>query len=99
MLLQILQDLLPLDAKLPKDNYEAKKIIKDLGIGYEKIHACPNDCMLFWKENALDEACSVCGASRWKKSKVKKVRMKSKMIRMLCLRERRKVQIFYGGFP
>ena len=69
MLLQILQDLLPLDAKLPKDNYEAKKIIKDLGLGYEKIHACPNDCMLFWKENALDEACSVCGASRWKKSK------------------------------
>jgi hypothetical protein len=69
MLLQILQDLLPLDAKLPKDNYEAKKIIKDLGLGYEKIHACPNDCMLFWKENALDEACLVCGASRWKKSK------------------------------
>uniref|UniRef100_A0A2N9ESG6 DUF4216 domain-containing protein n=1 Tax=Fagus sylvatica TaxID=28930 RepID=A0A2N9ESG6_FAGSY len=68
-LFQILQDLLPLDAKLPKDNYEAKKIIKDLGLGYEKIHACSNDCMLFWKENALDEACSVCGASRWKKSK------------------------------
>jgi hypothetical protein len=109
MLLQILQDLLPLDAKLPKDNYEAKKIIKDLGLGYEKIHACPNDCMLFWKENALDEACLVCGASRWKKSKgeesemkkvrMEKVRMKFKMIRMLCLRERRKVQRFYGGFP
>jgi hypothetical protein len=47
MLLQILQNLLPLDAKFPKDNYEAKKIIKDLGLGYEKIHACPNDCMLF----------------------------------------------------
>jgi Ran GTPase-activating protein (RanGAP) involved in mRNA processing and transport len=69
MLFQILQDLLPLDAKLPKDNYEVKKIIKDLSLSYEKIHACPNDCMLFWKENALDEACSVCDASRWKISK------------------------------
>ena len=65
MLLQILQDLLPLAVKLPKDNYEAKKIIKDLGLGYEKIHACPNDCILFWKKNALDEACSICGASGW----------------------------------
>ena len=33
------------------------------------IHACSNDCMLFQKENALDEAYSVCDASRWKKSK------------------------------
>ena len=49
LLLQILRDMLPLDAKLPKDHYEAKKIVRDLGLGYEKIHACPNNCMLFWK--------------------------------------------------
>ena len=65
MLLQILKDMLPLDAKLPKDPYEAKKIIKDLGLGYEKIDACINDCMLFWKENANDEECKVCHTSRW----------------------------------
>ncbi|CAL5440087.1 unnamed protein product [Camellia sinensis] len=64
MLLQILKDMLPSDANLPKDSYDAKKIIKDLGLGYEKIHACPNDCMLFWKEHANDEVCH-CGASRW----------------------------------
>ncbi|XP_028070416.1 uncharacterized protein LOC114272896 [Camellia sinensis] len=64
MLLQILKDMLPSDANLPKASYDAKKIIKDLGLGYEKIHACPNDCMLFWKEHANDEVCH-CGASRW----------------------------------
>ncbi|XP_028102557.1 uncharacterized protein LOC114301795 [Camellia sinensis] len=64
MLLQILRDMLPSDANLPKASYDAKKIIKDLGLGYEKIHACPNDCMLFWKEHANDEVCH-CGASRW----------------------------------
>ncbi|XP_030963614.1 uncharacterized protein LOC115984741 [Quercus lobata] len=61
----ILKDMLPLDAKLPKDTYEAKKIIKDLGLGYEKIDACINDCMLFWKENANDEECKVYHTSRW----------------------------------
>lgn len=61
-------DMLPLDAKLPKDHYEAKKIIRDLGLGYEKIHACPNDCMLFWKQNVNLEACPCCKASRWKKN-------------------------------
>ena len=66
MLLQVLMDMLPSYAKLPKDHYEAKKIVRDLGLGYEKIHACPNDCMLFWKENVYLEACPCCKASRWK---------------------------------
>ena len=59
-------DMLPLDAKLPKEHYEAKKIVRDLSLGYEKIHACPNDCILFWKENVNLEACPCCKVSRWK---------------------------------
>ena len=47
MLLQFLLDFLPSNARLPKDCYEAKKIIKDLGLSYEKIHACPKDCILY----------------------------------------------------
>ena len=35
MLLEFLLDFLPSNAKLPKDCYEAKKIIKDLGLSYE----------------------------------------------------------------
>ena len=47
MLLQFLLDFLPSNAKLPNDCYEVKKIIKDLGLSYEKIHACPKDCALY----------------------------------------------------
>ena len=43
MLLQFLLDFLPSNAKLPNNCYEVKKIIKDLGLSYEKIHACPKD--------------------------------------------------------
>ena len=64
-LLKFLKLLLPNDAKLPKDCREGKTIIKDLGLGYEKTHACPNNCMLFWEEKSNDEVCATCGASRW----------------------------------
>nr|XP_018633273.1 uncharacterized protein LOC108948548 [Nicotiana tomentosiformis] len=52
-------------AKLPESFHKAKNMIKDLGLYYEKIHACPNDCMLFWNENEKTNNCSVCGFSRW----------------------------------
>ena len=65
MLLQFLLDFLPSNAKLPKDCYEAKKIIKDLGLSYEKIHACSKDCILYWKENANLETCPNYNRSRW----------------------------------
>ena len=71
MLLQFLLDFLPSNAKLPNDCYEVKKIIKDLGLSYEKIHACPKDCILYWKENANLEAFPNCNLSRWESNKSK----------------------------
>jgi hypothetical protein len=41
-------------------------MIRDLGLDYKKIDACPNDCMLYWKEHENAEFCKSCGASRWK---------------------------------
>ena len=53
MLLEFLKnDLLPSGSTLAESYYEAKKIIKDLGLSYNKIDACRNNCMLFWKEDA-----------------------------------------------
>nr|GEV60305.1 hypothetical protein [Tanacetum cinerariifolium] len=33
-----------------------------------KIHACPNDCMLYWKEDAKKK-CGICGHARFKKGR------------------------------
>nr|XP_016451210.1 PREDICTED: uncharacterized protein LOC107775916 [Nicotiana tabacum]XP_016451216.1 PREDICTED: uncharacterized protein LOC107775916 [Nicotiana tabacum]XP_016451223.1 PREDICTED: uncharacterized protein LOC107775916 [Nicotiana tabacum] len=67
MLLKMLKDEMLLDgANLPNSYYEAKKVIRDLGLSYQKIDACINDCMLYWKEDNLLDSCKVCGASRWK---------------------------------
>ena len=68
-LLEFLREVLPVDNKIPASMYEAKKTLSTLGMEYEKIHACPNDCALY--RNAyedLDE-CPICKESRWKKGK------------------------------
>ena len=50
MLLELLKDAFHEGETLPKSFYEAKKLIGNLGLEFTKIHACPNDCMLYWKE-------------------------------------------------
>lgn len=37
---------------MPNSFYDTKKAILGLGLGYEKIHACPNDCILNWRDLA-----------------------------------------------
>lgn len=65
MLLEYLRDAFTHLTLLPSTTYEAKKLTTDLGLGYEKIHACPNDCILYWGEKADLEECDVCGTPRW----------------------------------
>lgn len=51
-LLEVLKDMFPMCEKLLTFNYGAKKIVKYLGLYYEKIYACMNDCIIYYKENA-----------------------------------------------
>jgi hypothetical protein len=47
-ILELISQLLPpCDETLPINTHEAKKFINDMGLGYEKIPTCRNDCMLF----------------------------------------------------
>lgn len=66
MLLELLSEAFPEENTLPKSFYDAKKIISGLGLSYEKIHACPSDCILYWRDFANAEFCPKCGLSRWK---------------------------------
>ena len=35
---------------MPSSYYEAKRMLRELGLGWYPIHACINDCVLFKKE-------------------------------------------------
>ncbi|KAL0289878.1 UNVERIFIED_CONTAM: hypothetical protein Sangu_2600000, partial [Sesamum angustifolium] len=45
-----------------------KKLVKDLGLPVEKIHACKNGCM-YWKDDVDLEYCKFCGDARYKPSR------------------------------
>ncbi|CAL9010834.1 unnamed protein product, partial [Prunus brigantina] len=62
-------DLLPEGNTIPTSMYEAKKTLCALGLSYEKMHACPNDCILYRKEYEDSTNCPTCGISRWKEGK------------------------------
>ena len=65
-LLKIVKNILPEGNELPSTTYEAKKMVCPLGLDVQKIHACPNDCILYRGEYENLEACPVCSALRYK---------------------------------
>ncbi|RVW72347.1 hypothetical protein CK203_055429 [Vitis vinifera] len=91
-------EALPEGETLPSNYYEAKKLLRDLGLHYIKIDACPSDCMLYSKEHANANECVVCGVSRWKSSddnstdeftkSVKKKKIPAKVLRYFPLKPR-----------
>jgi hypothetical protein len=46
-LVKLISDILLKPHKVPKDMYQSKKIMSALGLKYEKIDVCPDNCMLF----------------------------------------------------
>ncbi|XP_074265708.1 uncharacterized protein LOC141588153 [Silene latifolia] len=66
-LLELLSDILPKDNELPTTTYECKKILCPLATKYQKIHACPNDCILYRKEYSEFIECPRYGESRYKR--------------------------------
>ena len=48
--LTLFADMLPEDNELPLSTREAKRSLFVFGMEYKKIHACPNDCILYRKE-------------------------------------------------
>ena len=58
--------MLPEGNELPPTTYEAKKVVCPLGLDVQKIHACPNDCILYHGEYDELDACPVCDTKRYK---------------------------------
>ncbi|XP_022008273.1 uncharacterized protein LOC110907629 [Helianthus annuus] len=50
-LLVLLQVSMPKGSMIPPTHYVAKKTFKKIGLAYEMMDACVNDCALFWKEH------------------------------------------------
>ncbi|TYK01377.1 hypothetical protein E5676_scaffold29G00670 [Cucumis melo var. makuwa] len=51
---------------IPSSFYEAKRKLRDLGLGYKTIHVCKYDCVLDWKKFTNLQYCPTCGEARYK---------------------------------
>ncbi|CAA7025077.1 unnamed protein product [Microthlaspi erraticum] len=56
-LLETFPKMLPKDNVLHTSTYDVKKFLKSFDMGYQKIHACVNDCCLFRKKLKKAESC------------------------------------------
>ncbi|WVZ93001.1 hypothetical protein U9M48_039024 [Paspalum notatum var. saurae] len=65
-LLMLIKKFLPEGNKLPATTYEAKDVVCPLGLEVQKIHACPNDYILYRRDYKDLECFPVCKASRYK---------------------------------
>ena len=59
-------DILLEDNTSPKSYYQAKNILSLMGMEYQKIHACPNDCILYRHEFQEMHKFPKCGISWYK---------------------------------
>ena len=88
MLCELLKISHPEGNKVPDSYYDAKRKLRDIGLGYESIHVCKYDCALFWKENALADCCPICLTSRWVPRTGKGKKVPHKVLRYFPIKAR-----------
>ena len=66
-LLELLKEAMP-ELNIPPSYNKTKSMVKNLGLDYEKIDACKNDCMLFRNNHMNYEFCRKCRASLYIKN-------------------------------
>ena len=65
-LLEAVHEMLPTDNGLPISLYQAKKMMCPTDLEVERIHACPNDCILYRDTYENIHRCPICKESRYK---------------------------------
>jgi len=63
--IQMLIDVVPKHNCIPKNYFEAKKIVSSLGLKAEKIDCCEDGCMLYYKADDQLAECKFCHCSRY----------------------------------
>lgn len=64
-MLAAVSELLPDGNVLPRRAYDAKQMLKSIGLVHNRIHACLNDCILYRKEYADLDECPKCSLKRF----------------------------------
>ncbi|KAL9676132.1 hypothetical protein QQ045_004345 [Rhodiola kirilowii] len=66
--LEGIKDAIPPDNNCPRSYREVKKIMKNLGLDYQTIHACEYGCVLYYQQHTDREHCPKCHEPRYANS-------------------------------
>ncbi|KAL0409440.1 UNVERIFIED_CONTAM: hypothetical protein Sradi_1878400 [Sesamum radiatum] len=89
---------MPCDHSFPVDYYNTKKSIKDLGLSMEKIDACKNGCMLYWKDDIDMDLCKFCREAKYKPTRERNLNRKKTPYAVLrCLSITPRLQRLYAS--
>ncbi|KAL6217008.1 hypothetical protein ACLB2K_010226 [Fragaria x ananassa] len=64
-ILLLIKCILPKGETLPENFGHAKTLVSKFGLKYEKIHACPNDCILYRGDYHNLQKCPTCNEERY----------------------------------
>ena len=64
---QLIKEVVPYENLLTENFYNAKRLVRGLGLPVEKIHCCNNGCKLFWGEDNDLTICKIYGHQRYKR--------------------------------
>jgi hypothetical protein len=65
--------LLPSSNILPPTYRDLHVIMKDIGMEYQSIDACPDDHIIYYGQHASKTKCLICGISRYRTDQVTKM--------------------------
>lgn len=66
------KDYMPEENLAPGSYYEIQKMVSGLGLPYEMIDVCRDNCMIFWRDDSNLETCKWCGKQRYKETSGRK---------------------------
>ena len=75
-ILKCFKEILPEGNHCPENYYHTRKLLCEVGLGYEQINVCKYDCALFYGENASALSCPVCKSSRYVRNKIPHKRLR-----------------------
>ena len=58
--------ILPEDNVAPGSYYEVQKLVAGLGLSYQVIDVCRDNCMIYWRADEQRVSCKFCGKPRYK---------------------------------
>lgn len=67
-MVDLLGEVVNAELNIPKNYYQAKHLVSKLGLTYDTIHFCVNNCMLIYNTDSEFKNCKFCGHAHYKRT-------------------------------